>query len=155
MKKFLLVFLLPLHVFALELDGGEIGNAFVPFESMLGGFKLEYPKTWKYFDLNNTVNFTDPGAPMDKASFFSVLTGNFPGIADIAGLRRHLEFFQPDEKWEYVEIGGLKGFQNKGEVRVVYLFRGKEDLVSLRARSSDGASSDAVLRHMFESLKVE
>lgn len=157
MKLFLLLLLWLPGAFGagLKLDGGEIGNAFVPYSSPLGRYSLEYPSGWQYFDLVTTTSFSDPKASSpDQASFFSVLADRFAGIRTMRELKQHLSFFHPDEKWEEVELAGLSGFQNSRTPKVLYLFRNSEDLLSIRYRA-ESAGDEALLHQMLQSLKVE
>ena len=155
--RFLLLFLLCLPAaqgVELEIDGGEIGNALVPYESALGRYSLEYPQHWQYFDLVNTTSFSDPSVSPDEASFFSVLADRFPGIRTLGELNQHLRFFHPDEIWRETEEAGLRGFTNSRSPRIYYLFRGSEDLLSIRYRAAV-KEDEALVRAMLRSLKTE
>lgn len=157
MKLLLLILLWMPATFgtSLKLDGGEIGNAFVPYDSQLGRYSIEYPANWQYFDLETTTSFSDPTAQTpERASFFSVLADRFAGIRSMGELKQHLAFFHPDEVWSEAEVAGLSGFQNNRSPHILYLFRGSEDLLSIRYRAAQSAD-EALLRQMLQSLKVE
>lgn len=156
-KLFLLVlFWLP-DAFAADfsIEGGEIGNAFLPYHSQIGRYSIEYPASWRYFDLSTATSFSDPAAASpEEASFFSVLADRFPGIRTMPELKQHLAFFHPGEVWSEAEVAGLPGFRNSGSPRIYYLFRGSEDLLSIRYRAAH-AEHEAGLLQMLQSLKVE
>jgi hypothetical protein len=137
-------------------DGGEIGNAFVAFESQLGGFRIEYPAEWNRSDLSQVVNFYDPksGGP-GKQSFLSVLTDQMAGIHTDADLSRHLHFFRPEVQWTKTSFAGLNGFRGEVDgVQVLYLLRAEENLLSVRYRANEGERSEKLVLHMLESFRL-
>lgn len=141
--------------FASEIDGGEIGNAFVPYENILGRYSLQYPQGWQYFDLGPTTSFSDPGGdPAGDGTFFSLLADRFPGIRTMGELEQHIRFFHPDETWVEATLAGLPGFRNSRSPAIFYLFRGSEDLLSVRFRA-DKPLDEARVQEMLRSLKVE
>lgn len=137
------------------LNGGEIGNAFVPFESGIGRYRLEYPKSWNHSDLSQLTSFYDPESELSKPNFLSVLTENMKGIATEADLFRYLRFFRPEVRWERADFAGLKGYRGLVEgSQLLYLLRGPEDLVSVRYRASEGSKSEDNVRHMLNSFQL-
>jgi hypothetical protein len=144
------------NVFA-HLDGGEIGNAFVPFESKIGSYSLENGQDWHYNDLSEATNFaenkTSTGA---NGSFFTVVAKRNGGPQSMAALGECLRRKHPGFSWNSISLVGATGFESMQDgVRYIYLLRGPGDLVSLRMRSSDGVRSDEVLNHMLSSFPFQ
>lgn len=137
-------------------EGGEIGNAFVAFESHLGGFTIDYPADWNRSDLSQVTNFYDPNADdTKKQDFLSVITDHMNGIQAEADLSHYLRFFRPEVQWASVTFAGLNGL--KGEVdgvQVLYLLRGPENLLSVRYRANESERSEKLVLHMLESFRL-
>ena len=152
------IFLLALlgHSAFAARDGGEIGNAFVEFESKIGGYELEYPAEWRRTDLSQVTNFSDtkPSVP-EKPDFLSVITSQMKGITTSAELLNHLRFFRPEVQWQKTTFAGVEGFQGEiGGVQTLYLLRGPENLLSVRYRANEGERSEKSLRHMLDSFRL-
>jgi len=137
--------------------GGELGNAFIPFASVMDGYSLEYNKKWHLNDLSLATNFSDSearsGAPV---SFFSVSAIHNPDISTIPQMLEHLELQNPGVKWISTKLAGLRGIESelKG-VRTIFLLRGPGDLLSIRFRSTDGERTDNVIQYMLSSFRAE
>lgn len=140
----------------LKLDGGEIGNAYVPFQSLIGDYSLEYPAGWQKNDLSQLTSFADVKPAGATPSFLSVLTDRFPGMNTLDDLARHLRFFRADALWVPYELAGVRGFVAEvGDLKLVYLLRQAEDVIAIRYRSTDGERSDKALAHMLGSFRLQ
>lgn len=156
MLKWIFLFVLLAPATFAAKDGGEIGNAFVEFESKLGGYELEYPASWRRTDLSQVTNFADsnPSVP-EKPDFFSVITSRMKGITTSAELLSHLRFFRPEVQWQKTTFAGIEGFQGEiSGVQTLYLLRGPESLLSVRYRANEGERSEKSLRHMLDSFRL-
>lgn len=138
-------------------EGSELGNSFIPFDSKIGDYSLEYSKKWRLTDLSQTTSFTDsePTAA-DKASFLSVHADRSGGPATVQELRERLVRSHPDLAWAPVSFAGVSGLKaERAGVTYLQLLRAPRDLLSLRFRSSEGERTDAVIGHMLESFRAE
>jgi hypothetical protein len=144
------------HDTAKKVDGGEIGNAFVPFESKIAAFAIEYPHDWQRSDLSQLINFYDPkeDAP-EKNDFLSVMTSQIKGVSSENDLLQHLRASLPDARWEKTEFAGLNGFRSEvGGVQVAYLLREPEILLSIRYRAKNSEKSEELVAHMLGSFRL-
>src|SRR5690606_3283083 len=93
-------------------EGSELGNSFVPFDSKIGEYKLEYSKKWRFTDLSQTASFTDSEpASSASVSFLSVHTDRTGGPATVNELRERIEKARPSVHWEPFSLAGLSGFR--------------------------------------------
>lgn len=137
-------------------EGSELGNSFVPFDSKIGDYSLEYNKQWRLTDLSQTTSFTDAEASAEKASFLSVHADRTGGPATLQELEERLAKSHPEFSWSPVSLSGISGLRaEKGGVVHLQLLRAPYDLLSLRFRSSGGERTDLVLTHMLESFRAE
>jgi hypothetical protein len=138
-----------------KVEGGELGNAFVPFDSRIGHYSLEYDKDWHINDLSVTTSFAEARPASGAASFFEVSLGG-SGARSLAELSVRLMTARPGVAWSEVTVGGLTGFEatEKG-VREIHLLRAAGDELTIRLRSSDGERSDEILSHMLGSFRPE
>lgn len=152
-RKFCLAVILLISPNAWSRTGGEIGNAFVPFENVLGGYRLEYPKDWTRIDIAAVTSFTEK-ADDSRAGFLSVLSDRFEGVKTQADLQRFVSFFHPKLTWQRVTLQGLDGLEAlDGDNRIIYLVRKEEHLVSLRYPESAGEKARAEIAGMLQSLR--
>lgn len=135
--------------------GGELGNAFIAFDSKLGEFSLEYPKHWQVNDLSVTANFSE-NDDAAVASFLAVNASRTGGPESMAELQSHLRKKFPGMDWIPAKLGGLNGLAGeKGDVKMVYLLRAPGDMLSLRFRSTKGESSEHAITHMLRSFRAD
>lgn len=141
----------------LDRQGGELGNSFVPFDSKLGDYSLEYNKKWRFNDLSITTNFSDSEAdPSTKASFVAVSLNRTDGPHTIGELRDRLAQKHPGLVWTAAKLSGLSGLKGEEKgITFVYLLRAPGDMLSLSFRSTGGERTDRVIAHMLETLRVE
>lgn len=133
-------------------EGGELGNAFLPFANEVIGFSVEYPRLWRYNDLSQAVSFADD---KEAKSFFSVAK-ECSAPATPVELLAMLKAKHPSVDFSPVSAAGLSGFEGTvSGTHMAYLLRGHRELLVLKMRSSDGDRSDQVLQHMLETLKIE
>lgn len=131
-------------------EGSELGNSFIPFDSKIGEYSLEYSRLWRLNDLSQTTTFSD-----QETSFLSVHADR-NGPKTVTELREKLAASQAGVVFEPVTLGGLSGLRGtKDGVTQVHLLRPPGDLLSLRFRSSAGVQSDAVIDHMLKSFRAE
>lgn len=153
LRKLYLLGLLLLSSVAQAREGGEIGNAFVPFENFLGGYRIEYPKSWTRLDIAAVTSFQEK-AEDPRAGFLSVLSDRFEGVKTQADLHRFVTFFHPGLQWQRITLQGLEGLEAlDGDNRIIYLVRKKEQLVSLRYPESAGEKARAEIAAMVNSLR--
>jgi hypothetical protein len=138
-------------------EGSELGNSFVPFDSKIGDYSLEYSKKWRLTDLSQTTSFTDGEASGSGAtSFLSVHSDRTGGPASIAELRERLAQRHPGMIWQPMAFAGFSALMaEKGGVVHLEVLRAPGDLLSLRYRSADKEKSDAVIAHMLSSFRAE
>jgi hypothetical protein len=154
MKVALVLFLVSAAAHA-KTEGGELGNAFVPFDSKIGRYSLEYSKDWRVNDLSQSTSFADTKSVSAAESFLAV-TVDGAGARTADELLARLRSTHAGTDWQKVVVGGIGGFTGEENgVRMYYLLRGAGDEVSLRMRSSDGGRSDEILAHMLGSFRVE
>ncbi len=131
--------------------GGELGNAFIPFDSKIGEYTLEYPKGWRVIDLSTTTNFSD-----GEKSFLAVSAGAGNGPNSKEELVESLEKRFPGVIWKEVKLSGLEGLEGQVEgVRTVMFLRSPGDLLTLRFRSGNGPRSDKLLTYMLQSFRAD
>ena len=151
---FLLLGLLLGSVRASAAEGGELGNAFVPFASYIGRFSLEYNRDWHFNDLATTTNFAPPQPGGAAAATFFSVSVDPAGPATMAELLRYVSTRYPGASVEGADVAGLSGLAvTTSGVRRIFLQRAPSDLISIRFRSVDGERSDAVLSHMLATFK--
>jgi hypothetical protein len=137
-------------------EGGELGNAFVPFASKLGDFSLEYSKKWNCNDLSYTTSFSAPESSPAAGSFLSVGTSRGEGPGSLAELREQLEKKHPGVRWGQEKFSGILGLAGeRSGIRMLYLLRAPGDLISIRFRASGGERADQIIRHMLESFRAD
>lgn len=138
-------------------EGGELGNAFISFDSKIGDYSLEYPKKWVFNDLSFTSSFTDGEASsIREASFLTVSANREGGPQTMGELRDYVKKSYPDLEWAPAKLAGLSGLESvRGEVRLVYLLRAPGDWLALRYRSAKGEQSEKVITYMLQSFRVE
>jgi hypothetical protein len=137
-------------------EGGELGNAFVPFASHIGHYSLEYDRDWHLNDLSSTTNFaqTQP-ASAAMGSFFSV-TVDPAGPASAGELLFYVSMQYPGAQLTGTSVAGLSGLSvTVNGVRRIYLQRAPSDLILLRFLSLDGDRSDTVVSHMLSTFKIQ
>jgi len=141
----------------LDRQGGELGNSFVPFDSKIGDYSLEYNKKWRFNDLSVTANFSDSEADLStKASFVAISLNRTGGPQTIGELRDRLAQKHPGLEWADAKLSGLSGLKGEDKgITFVYLLRAPGDMLSLSFRSTGGERTDKVIAHMLESLRVE
>ncbi len=139
---------------AAKLQGGEIGNAFVPFESAEGDYRLEYPMHWKHEQEGATTVFVDPMAKQaDKASRFLVRPEAAPGIVDLEALRLRLAEIYSGPGQE-IEVNGAKGFLwTVKRDRIIHLLRASEEVVTVHLRHAEEEFGPTA--YMLETLRVK
>jgi hypothetical protein len=134
--------------------GGELGNAYVPFESKIGRYSLEYAKDWRVNDLSETTSFNENASASETASFFTVEVDS-AGSRSMSELLARLNEQRPDVIWTSVNISGLPGFKGSdNSAQMVYLFRAPGDQLILRMFATDGSRSESVLAHMLQTFRV-
>lgn len=136
-------------------EGSELGNSFVPFDSKIGDYSLEYSKKWRLTDLSQTTSFTD-AEDVGAASFLSVHSDRTGGPATIAELRERLGKRHPGMDWKAGSFAGFSALTGE-RAGVVYLevLRAPGDLLSLRYRSAAQEKSDGVISHMLSSFRAD
>lgn len=135
-------------------EGSELGNSFVPFDSKIGDYSLEYSKKWRLTDLSQTTSFTDADGA-GASSFLSVHSDRTGGPASIADLRERLAQRHPGVDWKAGVFSGFSAFTGEmAGVVYVEVLRAPGDLLSLRYRSADQEKSDAVISHMLSSFRA-
>ncbi len=158
--------LLPLWILALLLvnnlpiafgEGGELGNAFVPFDSKIGGFRLEYEKKWMINDLSGAVSFAEAASESGElGSYFLVVAPGEGGPADGPALLQELRKKFPQLVWKSARIDGVDGLESttpEGQ-RLIHLLRAPGDLISLRMQAKNGRNSEEVIDHMLSTFRV-
>ncbi len=141
----------------LDRQGGELGNSFVPFDSKIGDYSLEYKKQWRLNDLSLTANFSDPDAGNPSSpSFVALSTKRTGGPQTETELMDQLKVKHPGIEWAKVRVAGLTGLgaEVKG-VATVYVLRSPGDLLAISFRSTEGERTDYVISHMLSSLRLE
>ena len=135
--------------------GGEIGNAFVRFDSRIGHFTVEYADNWRVNDLSDATSFNETSPTSSEASFFAVEVES--GVAeDLPGLGARIKELRPDVTWTPTTVGGVPGFRGADKTaQMIYLFRGPNDQLLLRMRATDGTKSEQVLSHMLETFRTD
>lgn len=138
-------------------EGSELGNSFVPFDSKIGDYSLEYNKRWRLTDLSQTTSFTDSApAAADKASFLTVHADRTGGPATLQELAERLAQRSPGMAWSPVSFSGISGLRaDKEGITYLQLLRAPRDLLSIRFRSTEGDRTNAVIGHMLESFRAD
>jgi hypothetical protein len=137
-------------------EGGELGNAFVPFASHIGRYSLEYDRDWHLNDLSSTTNFAQPQPAMSAAGSYFSVTVNPAGPASAAELLLYVSMQYPGVDLSGTTVSGLTGLSvNTDGVRRIFLQRAPRDLILIRFRSVDGERSDTVVSHMLNTFKVQ
>ena len=136
-------------------EGGELGNAFVPFDSRIGHFTLEYSKDWRVNDLSEATSFDENTSAAGLPSFFTVEVDS-AGATSLSDLGAKLRTLRPDINWASATVGGLAGFGGfDHQIKLIYLLRAPGDQLNLRMRSTDGARSEEILSHMLGTFRAE
>ncbi len=140
-------------------QGGELGNAFIPFASKIGHYSLEYSKDWRLNDLSVATSFADPNhtGPFALASpsFFTVEV-NTEAPQSLADLLALLKSLRPNLAWAPYTLNGMNGYVGvERGVRQIYLLRAPGDEITIRLFSADGERSDDILSHMLASFRAE
>ncbi|MGZ3682411.1 MAG: hypothetical protein ACXVCI_01070 [Bdellovibrionota bacterium] len=138
------------------VEGGELGNAFVPFASRIGRYSLEYDKDWRLIDLSSTTNFTENQPSLSGAGSFFTVAVDSNGARGLPELKERLTKAYPGVAWAGVSISNLSGLEGAANgVRMIYLLRAPSDQISLRLSSTDGARSDEILSKMLTSFRAD
>lgn len=134
--------------------GGEIGNAFIDFQSRIGGFEIQYPAQWRAMDLSQTVSFAEAGEGAKANYSFLAITGERKAeVVSIALLGDLLAERKPHLSWRETSLRFWRGFEaEEGGVRFVSLLLGEGQLMHFRFRAHSHTQDD--MRYMLESFQL-